>query len=518
MRPISRTEVERRVDEGELLVVHHGYVLKVDSWIDVHPGGDKAVFQMVGRDASDEMDVYHGAETLNLMKAFRIGKVADSDLPWDAITPPIQREHNVKRRIPTAAEQASVDAWVAKKLEHDRKKYPDVSQEVQERIKAKFRELHETMFRENLYQCTYWGYLREFTRISALMMLAYYFFRPENMVLLFISAVCLGLAWHQAVFIAHDAGHHAITHNYWIDNLAGSFIASYIGGLSLGWWKRNHNIHHIVTNDPVNDPDIQHLPFFAVSARFLLGNIYSTYYERVLQYDWIAKVFIPIQHYMYYPILCFGRFNLYRLSLEHLILGLGPRKGKATLLRWFELVGLSVFVYWYFYLVVYKSLHTRAQRWMYVMISHIFTMPVHVQITLSHFAMSTSNMGLNESFAQRQLRTSMDVACPAWFDFVHGGLQFQAIHHLFPRLPRHNLRDAQPYVIKFAEEMGLHYTIFGFVHGNQHVIDRLYDVALQARILKACNDFCRREITEGTLNAYEAQQKLLCYTSSSRCI
>ena len=65
---------------------------------------------------------------------------------------------------------------------------------------------------------------------------------------------------------------------------------------------------------------------------------------------------------------------------------------------------------------------------------------------------------------------------------LHGGLQFQAIHHLFPRLPRHNLRKAQPFVIKFCEEVGLSYSIYGFGEGNEIVISRLADIGKQCSI------------------------------------
>lgn len=229
-------------------------------------------------------------------------------------------------------------------------------------------------------------------------------------------------------------------------------IASFFGGLSLGWWKRNHNVHHLITNDPIHDPDIQHLPFFAVSVR-LFRNVYSTYYERYLPFGALSKKLIQIQEYLYYPILSFGRFNLYRLSLEHILKGKGPRHGQAAWFRYFEFVGFLFFLYWYGYLLVYKSLHLGKDRFIYIIVSHVASMLVHVQITLSHFAMSTADLGLTESFPLRQLRTTMDVDCPGWLDFLHGGLQFQAIHHLFPRLPRHNLKKVQPFVIDSAETL-----------------------------------------------------------------
>lgn len=39
-------------------------------------------------------------------------------------------------------------------------------------------------------------------------------------------------------------------------------------------------------------------------------------------------------------------------------------------------------------------------------------------------------MGVYEGFVHRQLRTTMDVSCPAYLDFVHGGLQMQIAHHV----------------------------------------------------------------------------------------
>ena len=120
------------------------------------------------------------------------------------------------------------------------------------------------------------------------------------------------------------------------------------------------------------------------------------------------------------------------------------------------------------------------------MVSHIITFPLHVQITLSHWAMPTSNLGEGESFPQRQLRTTMDVDCPEWLDFLHGGLQFQVIHHLFPRVPRHNLRRLQALVKQFCKDTDIDYKIYGFVDGNKEVLSRLAEVSKQVETLIKC--------------------------------
>jgi delta8-fatty-acid desaturase len=91
------------------------------------------------------------------------------------------------------------------------------------------------------------------------------------------------------------------------------------------------------------------------------------------------------------------------------------------------------------------------------------------------------------------LRTTMDVDCPPWLDFFHGGLQFQAIHHLFPRIPRHNLRKTQRLVQEFCDEVGIPYALYGFVDGNKQVIGRLADVARQVAILAKCQSVMAAE-------------------------
>lgn len=103
---------------------------------------------------------------------------------------------------------------------------------------------------------------------------------------------------------------------------------------------------------------------------------------------------------------------------------------------------------------------------------------------LSHFAQSTADLGLTESFAHRQIRTTMDVSCPSYLDFLHGGLHRQVTHHLFPRLPRHHLNQASELFVKpWCQKEGLVYESFKFGEGNWRVLKVLKDVADQVRIV-----------------------------------
>ena len=77
----------------------------------------------------------------------------------------------------------------------------------------------------------------------------------------------------------------------------------------------------------------------------------------------------------------------------------------------------------------------------------------------------------------------MDVVCSPSIEFIHGGLHLQVTHHLFPRLPRHNLREASLIVKEFAKEQGLEYAEFGFVEGNGDVLGVLRSVSDQMKIM-----------------------------------
>ncbi|KAK9772756.1 putative Fatty acid desaturase-domain-containing protein [Seiridium cardinale] len=534
---LSRRQVEGLIAEGKAVFILDQYVMKADAWLPYHPGGDKAIRHMVGRDATDEVTILHSPEAKQQMMRYRIGRIEGR---WTNFIPPIQggtfrllpedgqvgEEHDVLIANPELSSPSSsrnpspvfdteeptlrsrsgakgaqrpasvssvssvdeddamtyLDTQTKERISLDLDKYPPLDPSTQDTIVQKYRALHERIKAEGLYKCNYTSYGIEISRYSLLFggmltFLHWGWYVP--------SALCLGAFWHQMVFTAHDAGHMGITHHFQVDTVLGIVIADFLGGLSLGWWKRSHNVHHIVTNSPEHDPDIEHMPFFAVTHR-LLGSLRSTYYDRVMHYDAAARFLISIQQYTYYIILLFGRFNLYRLSWEYIILGLGPRKGPAWWHRWLELAGQICFWTWFGYGVVYKSIPTGWDRFVFVMVSHMVTMPVHLQITLSHFAMSTADLGPHESFPQKMLRTTMDVDCPQWLDFFHGGLQFQAIHHLYPRIPRHNLRRTQKLVQEFCDEVDIPYALYGFVGGNQEVIGRLAEVSRQAAILAKC--------------------------------
>lgn len=55
---LTRRQVEGMIADGKSIIILDGKVLRVDAWLRYHPGGDKAIMHMVGRDATDEINAY----------------------------------------------------------------------------------------------------------------------------------------------------------------------------------------------------------------------------------------------------------------------------------------------------------------------------------------------------------------------------------------------------------------------------------------------------------------------------
>ena len=129
-----------------------------------------------------------------------------------------------------------------------------------------------------------------------------------------VGSTLLALFWQQLAFIGHDIGHNAVSHVRATDTFWGCTLGTLFGGTSLEWWKHSHNTHHIVCNSIEHDPDIQHMPVFAVSDG-IFGRFWSTYHEKWVYTDGLARLLVSCQHVLFYPIMGVARFNLYAQSL-----------------------------------------------------------------------------------------------------------------------------------------------------------------------------------------------------------
>ncbi|KAJ7630875.1 delta 8-sphingoloid desaturase protein [Roridomyces roridus] len=511
---VSREAVAAGILAGKHYVVYHDSLLHIPpKWLDQHPGGALSILHFVGRDASDEIDSYHPDHVLDLVRRYKVGTV---ELPWRPLVPPVMsgwvRTSSDKWCNEATAVRSGTQILLVKKGD-DTDSGPTretlepqptaLSFDDQNRHSAAYKVLHKRVRDAGLYQTRYLaGYGPEILRYVLLASISAYAYTHSWFI---TSAIFLGLFWQQLTFTAHDLGHLSVTHNWAIDRLLGILIADWIGGLSIGWWVANHNIHHLVPNHPVHDPDIEHLPFIAITPAFF-DSLWSTYYKRTLHFDRFAHFFVQLQHRIFYLVLLLARFNLYANSYPFLVRwAFDTKRTRGAFWAWgLEIAGIAFF--WYWFGCVMAGTGSWRNALLYLIVSHVAAAPVHIQIVLSHFSMSTEDLGPTESFADRQLRTTTDVICPDNIAWIHGGLHLQVTHHLFPRLPRHNLRAASLLVKEFANEQGLVYAEFGWISGNQDVLGVLKNVADQVQLIGTVASAEAKEAVDKKLGLYEEKK------------
>lgn len=317
--------------------------------------------------------------------------------------------------------------------------------------------------------------------LAQFVLLAFIFYcliATTSTIMLVVAAVAMGFFFQQIAFVGHDAGHHQITHDQMTDEAIGVFIGNLFSGISIGWWKRSHNAHHVVTNSVTCDPDIQHLPVFAVTDKFFKP-VVSLYHNKTFSFDRISRFFVSNQHLLYYIIMGVARFNLYVQSFLHVFhMPYGYK-------RKFEIA--TIFIFWCWFSLLLSLIPSYAGMFAFLFISHFVAGLLHVQITLSHFSMATyhghpsGTYKSADSFFMSQMETTLNVSCSPYMDFFHGGLQFQIEHHLFPRVSRPYLRTLSSKIQSLCERHGVEYASLSFYDANKEVISALKETAVKAQ-------------------------------------
>lgn len=420
-----------------LLVVVDNRVYDLTRFRDRHPGGSLALDNCHGTDASVQFSMYHPAGARKYLEAYCIAEL-----------------------VPAAGELELRSAGIV----------------------AEYFALRDRLQEMGLFKAKPLYHLALVMRILGLLTLAVacvLWLPASDWVRTLAGGVFLGLYWQQLAFIGHDLGHSSVTSSRLTDQQIGAWIGDALLGISIGWWKLNHNTHHLVTNSVADDPDIQHMPLFAVTDEFFSSPL-SNYYKGKRQPCF--RAIMRVQHLLFYPVMLVARFYLYVRSFEHL-LGLNlPRERRY--LRLPELAGMVAFFVWV--LALAWQLPEWPHRLAFLLVSHAVSGLLHVQICISHFPMAVCDYKASRGelarddcahFIASQVASTMDVDCHPWLDWLHGGLQHQLEHHLFPRMPRQHLRSAVPHVRDFCGKHGLAYTSLSFLAANRALYIRLRDVA-----------------------------------------
>jgi fatty acid desaturase len=278
-------------------------------------------------------------------------------------------------------------------------------------------------------------------------------------------AVFLAVIFTQVGFIGHEAGHRQILRSRRANDLIGLLAGNLAIGMSYGWWVGKHNRHHAHPNQEGYDPDITigGLAFTAEQARGRRGP---------------ARVWARYQGYAFFPLFLLVAVDLRVSSVQALL-----RRGLRH--RWWEALLLAVHVVGYVTAVLLVLSPLRAVVFIAVQ-QGLFGLYLGCAFAPNHKGMPILSEHDELDFLRRQVLTSRNVRGGPIVDVALGGLNYQIEHHLFPTMPRPNLRRAQPVVRAFCAERGVSYLESSLLGSYAHTVGHFHQVGRHAR--RAANE------------------------------
>jgi linoleoyl-CoA desaturase len=248
--------------------------------------------------------------------------------------------------------------------------------------------------------------------------------------------------------VQHDGGHGAFSYNARI-NRASAAVLDMLGASSYVWKVKHGHLHHTYPNIEGADDDIELSPL----ARLSPGQPHYAHQRWQHLYMWPLYAFVGLKWFFVDDFLQLARGRIG----EHPL----PRpKGRAAWLFW---GGKAVYLAWAVVIPIV------AHGWLMgigFLVASQFTMGLILSVVfqLAHCVeeadfIQVPDDGLEIDFAVHQLATTVDFAPWAWMTWYVGGLNYQAVHHLFPRVSHVHYAAISDIVSRTCAEYGVTYKV-----------------------------------------------------------
>lgn len=252
--------------------------------------------------------------------------------------------------------------------------------------------------------------------------------------------------------VMHDANHGSYSGNKWVNKAVGYFL-NMIGG-SAENWKIQHNIlHHTYTNidgldaDTVTFPMLRFSPFAKRRAIHRIQHIYGWFFYGLMTVSWVfMKDFKQLVDYKNS-----GMTTNYDTGFAQIILRVILFKAAYL----FVTLALPIYILplpWYGTLGCFFLMHFIAG----LILGMVFQ-SAHI-MEVCEFTQPDDKGVMRDSWAIHQLKTTTDFAptnkLVTWFV---GGLNFQVVHHLFPKVSHVHYPALAPIVAQTAKDFDLPY-------------------------------------------------------------
>jgi fatty acid desaturase len=270
-----------------------------------------------------------------------------------------------------------------------------------------------------------------------------------------LVAAFLAFVFTQIGFLGHDAGHRQIFTSRRANYVLGILHGNLAIGLSYGWWVEKHNRHHAHPNQEDKDPDIE-IGALAFTARQAAGR------------GSFARLMYRNQAYLFFPLLLLEAISLHVASIRALASRAARGRSWESVLLAAHLVG---------YLTVVFLVLSPVKAVVFILVQQaLFGLYLGSSFAPNHKGMAMLDADDQSDFLRRQVLTSRNVHGGWLTDFVFGGLNYQIEHHLFPSMPRPNLRHSQAVVRAFCHQHGLPYCQTSLIDSYAQALRHLHTV------------------------------------------
>ena len=275
-----------------------------------------------------------------------------------------------------------------------------------------------------------------------------------------LTAVALGIISGQLGFQLHDSGHRQMFAAAGKNALVGLITGDAMLGMSYGWWVQKHNRHHGNPNDVDLDPDID------------VGAIAYTEAQALARRG-PGRLLAMYQVYFFFPLTTFLAWSMHLTGVTYLI------KEQSRYRR----LELGV-------LVLHAVIYLGAMLYFLGPWSALMVVLIHKAVggaylasvfAPNHKGMPQTDSSTRLDFVRTQVLTARNIFGHPITDLWYGSLNYQIEHHLFPNMPRLNMRRAQPIVKQFCAERGIAYHETTFVQSYRELLGFLNEVGAPLR-------------------------------------
>lgn len=271
-------------------------------------------------------------------------------------------------------------------------------------------------------------------------------------------AVLLGLLFTQLGFLGHDAGHQQVFGTRRANRILGLIVGNAMIGLNFGWWVPKHSAHHAHPNEIGLDPD--------VGDGFLPPNPAG---EPTGTRAHLAQWMNRRQASLFFPLMLLRSLGLHVLGIHQL----WRKRDRAAAIQ-----GSLIILHAATYLAVVLWVLPLPKALLFVLVQQaVFSVYLGCSFAPNHKGMPIIEDARSMSFASRQIITARNIEGGRFTDLLLGGLNYQVEHHLFPSMPRPNLRRAHGMVKAFCIEGSFGYCEDSLVGSFRRIIRHLAALA-----------------------------------------